>query len=132
MEKFKKQIAVILTIILLFLLGLVSYQFNFSTFSSLNHQAASRIQHADQNAAVPIQNASLTVPARPFKKIGNKQRILSEREKYEKILQEHPFNNRERKIDSFEKEDDDRAAREEREEERRRLLKKQKMLNEII
>lgn len=116
MEKFKKQIAGLL-IFLLFLLGVYSYQFNFSTFSSQKHPAASRIYNADQNAAVQIQNSTLSAPTLPFKKAGNNQRILSEREKYEKILNEHPFNNRERKISSTEEEDNDLAAREEREKE---------------
>ena len=116
MKKIKKQAACFLIIVLLFLFGIYIYQSSFSTFSTQNHQASIN-KKADQNPAVPTQNTTLSVSSSPVKKIGNKQRILSEREKYEKILQEHPFNNRERKIDSIDKEDDDRAAREEREEE---------------
>jgi hypothetical protein len=58
MEKFKKQIAGLLIIILLFLLGIYLNRFTLSTFSSHNHPAASRINKADQNTLVTSLNAT--------------------------------------------------------------------------
>ena len=117
MEKFKKQIAGLLIIVSLFLLGINLNRFTLSTFSSHNHPAASRINIADQNTLVTPLNATLTANPHPVRRTVKKQQILSEREKYEEILREHPFNNRERKIDSTEVENDDNEAIEEREEE---------------
>jgi hypothetical protein len=116
MEKFKKQIAGLLIIVLLFLLGIYINQFTFSDFSSPPQQA-NRINKSPQNIAAVVPNAALRAnPHSAIRKL-KKQRILSEREKFEEILREHPFNNRVRKIDTTEVEGDDIKAREEREEE---------------
>ena len=116
MEKFKKQIAGLLIIFSLFLTGICIYQLKFSTFSSQNLQAAKQIKKSPQNIEAPIQNALLTAPSYPALRKFKKQRILSEREKYDKILNEHPFNNRNRKISSNEEEDNNLKTREEEEE----------------
>ena len=116
MEKFKKEIAGLLIIVLLFLLGIYINQFTFSDFSS-QPQQANRIKKSPQNITAVIPNAALTANTPSAVRKLKKQRILSEREKFEEILREHPFNNRVRKIDSTEIEDDDIEAREEREEE---------------
>jgi hypothetical protein len=116
MEKFKKQIAGLLIIVLLFLLGIYINQFTFSDFSSPPQQA-NRINKSPQNIAAVVPNAALRANPHSAVRKLKKQRILSEREKFEEILREHPFNNRVRKIDTTEVEGDDIKAREEREEE---------------
>lgn len=116
MEKFKKQIAGLLIIVLLFLLGIYINQFTFSDFSSPPQQA-NRINKSPQNIAAVVPNAALRANPHSAVRKLKKLLILSEREKFEEILREHPFNNRVRKIDTTEVEGDDIKVREEREEE---------------
>ena len=59
MEKFKKEIAGLLIIVLLFLLGIYINQFTFSDFSS-QPQQANRIKKSPQNITAVIPNAALT------------------------------------------------------------------------